>query len=283
VKCTLCVALFLLLFGVTKSIMAQGTEAFRPVPPTAFELATVKPVDESKPKYADIRVYPGGRLLIRSQSAHALIAAAFDLSAWQVIGGDAWTNERLYDIDAKPPEDVGDHVLVGEYTARNIEDYLERSMLQSLLTERFHLKHHFEKVNGPIFVLQRSDRPLQLHRNEVKLYETSDDGAVSPTSGSPTGSFGFVLGRPLSFHRFSMHQLARSISSIERAPVVDRTDLTGFYDFDSKTAITREDMMNGGVVSVLNEAVSDAGLKLTKSQGVIDRLIVDHIELPTEN
>ena len=79
-------ALFLLLFGVTDSVMAQGTEAIKPAPLPAFEFATVKPVDESKPKYVDIRVYPGGGLLIRSQSAHALIAAAFDLSAWQVIG-----------------------------------------------------------------------------------------------------------------------------------------------------------------------------------------------------
>src|ERR1700733_10172681 len=64
---------------------AQQTDAAKER--LAFDVTTVKPDDPGKMTMIELRVYPGGRLVIHGYSLRGLIATAFDLPSWEVIGG----------------------------------------------------------------------------------------------------------------------------------------------------------------------------------------------------
>ena len=67
-------------------------------------MATIKPVNPLVPHPKDLTIYPGGRVRIRGNSLKSLIVTAFNVSFWQVSGGEPWMGENPYDIEAEPPQ-----------------------------------------------------------------------------------------------------------------------------------------------------------------------------------
>jgi Protein of unknown function (DUF3738) len=115
--------------------------------PPEFEVASIKLIPPGAPRQTGIEVYPGGRVVIYGAGLKALTATAFHLSYWQVSGGDAWTAEDGYNIEAKPPEGLQRNIKDLRHTLFDIEDVRLRGMLQALLIDRFHLKYHREAKN----------------------------------------------------------------------------------------------------------------------------------------
>jgi uncharacterized protein (TIGR03435 family) len=79
--------------------------------------------------------------------------------------------------------------------------------------------------------------------------------------------------------------LAGMLGGVLGQPVVDRTGLTGLYDIDFKAAPPAGRV--GGAQSELppiSTALEDQlGLKLERARGQVDVLIVDRIQMPTDN
>jgi uncharacterized protein (TIGR03435 family) len=249
----------------------------------AFEVATVKPDDTGKMIMVELRVYPGGRLVIHGHSLHGLIADAFNIPGWEIVGGDKWVDQQMFDVEGKPPEELRSEIPEGEYSNSGIQDARVRSMLQALLIERFHLKFHMENKPGTVYLLERGDGPLRLKAAEFSLYTKSDDGTVAPSHAYPTGDIGMVSGVPIGIHQTSMAQLARVLSGLQKIPVHDQTGLPGFYNFKSQTVVTNEDFQNGGPMHLLVDTVPEMGLKLVKSEGIVDKFVIDNAEMPTAN
>jgi uncharacterized protein (TIGR03435 family) len=63
--------------------------------------------------------------------------------------------------------------------------------------------------------------------------------------------------------------------------VIDQTGLPGFYNFTSQTVVTIDDFKNGGLVNLLVDAVPDMGLKLVKTEGAVDKFVIDDVQPPT--
>lgn len=86
--------------------------------------------------------------------------------------------------------------------------------------------------------------------------------------------------------RVAIAQMVELLSKALRAPVIDKTGLTGKYDFtvDFSGYITkdmREEDVPGIAMSALPELL---GLKLESKKSPVEMLIVDHMEkAPTEN
>jgi uncharacterized protein (TIGR03435 family) len=258
----------------------QGSPAKTPL---EFEVATVKPDEPGKMVMVEMRVYPGGRLVIHGHDLRELIANAFDLPAWEVVGGERWVNQLRFDIEGKPPEDLRNKIPGGEYSNAGIQDAQLRSMLQALLLERFHLKYHMESQPGTVYLLKRSDGPLRLKSAEMNLYTRSEDGTVAPSNAYPTGDIGMVSGKPVSIHQTSMPQLSSVLSELQQAPVSDQTGLPDFYNFRSQTVLTNEDFQSGGPMHLLVDAVPEMGLKLVKTEGVVTKFVIDSVEMPSGN
>ncbi len=232
----------------------------------------------------ELRIYPGGRLVIHGHELRGLIHEAFNLTTGRVLGGEKWVDTLRFDVEAKPPEELRDSVPGGEYAWFGIQDPQERTMLQALLVERFHLKYHMETQPATVCLLQRGTGPLRLQPVEPDLYTRAEDGTVSPSASSTTGMLSVVSGRPVSFTKTTMAQLAKGLTCSSRgAPVIDQTGLSGFYNFKSARVVTDDDFKTGENAYVLTEALPEMGLKLTKAPGKIENLVIDSAELPTEN
>jgi uncharacterized protein (TIGR03435 family) len=249
----------------------------------AFEVSTVKPDSPNKLITREIRVYPGGRLVIHGYTLRGLIMAAFDLPGWQVVSGDKLVDSSSFDVEGKPPEDLRIGIPGGEFSNAGIQDARVRSMLQNLLIERFQLKFHVEKQQGTVYLLKRGTAPLRLERAELNLYTQSEDGSFAPSNSYPTGDMGLASGSPIGINQTSMLQLARLLSELRRCPVSDETGLPGFYNFKSKTVLMDEDFKTGGPMHLLVDAVPEMGLKLVKAEGVVEKFVLDNEEQPSAN
>jgi uncharacterized protein (TIGR03435 family) len=150
-------------------------------------------------------------------------------------------------------------------------------MLQSLLIDRFELKHHREMREGPVYLLTRNgSKPL-------KMQEAKDKNAY-PWSGGLGG--GGILGDGLAGINESMADLAWRLSWYLEQPVLDRTGIAGSFDFrveyrsgDAQAiATTRAE-----VISMILATVQDLGLKLEPSRGPVERVVIEHAEKPSSN
>ena len=128
----------------------------------AFEVATIKPFDtRNGVSNAGVRVYPGGRLVIHALPLKALITAAYNLSYWQLSGGEDWMEKEAYDVEAKPSAQSGTYSL--RHTRNGIGDDRLRLMLRTLLAERFQLTLRRQTVTGPVYLMETSGKALLLH------------------------------------------------------------------------------------------------------------------------
>jgi uncharacterized protein (TIGR03435 family) len=240
-----------------------------------FEVASVKPVEPNVPHLVGAKVYPGGRVVITTMPLKALTAIAFRLSMWQISGGDAWISKDEYDVEAKPSASLRPGIKDLRYTNFGIEDERLREMLQALLIGRFQLKFHREAKTGDVYRLERSGKALGLRPAKTP---SGADGA--PDSNS-FGSIGYVGGR-WGIYATSMPQLAKyAADNVLHAPVVDRTELSGIFDYKQRQA-DLEPNYTDNADSFLR-FIPELGLKLERGKGPVEIFVIDHAAKPSPN
>ena len=264
--------------AIAVPMYSQVLHADGPLP--SFEVASIKPVDPNAPHTTGINLYPGGRLVIQSFSLKALILTAFDMSYWQISGGDGWMDTAQYNIEATPPEAWRANMPGSESSGYRIKDERERQMLQALLIDRFHLKFHDETKTGTVYLLEKSGKQLQLR--PAKQAPPGVPGAQTPIL---SGNISRVSGRGWFLINTSMPQLAKYLSDyLLHRPVLDQTGLDGYFDFDSKVIQTDADFQNqNSDISSFLPVIGEMGLKLKRTTGPVETLVIDHAESPSEN
>lgn len=242
-----------------------------------FKVATIKPVD---PRASSILVGadvdPGGTVKVSGMSLKGMIQVAFDVSNWQIVGGEAWMEKDRYDLVGQPPDAVRQSMPNMHHSVVSIQDPHLREMLQTLLIQRFQLKLHRTTEIGKVYFLERTGKKLALLPTRPVSADTS-----SPQSG--LGSIE-IYGRR-GIYNTTMSQLARFASGIivHRA-VLDHTGLTGAFNFLAVPA-DQEDAnayMTDPVGSFMN-LLSDMGLKLEPAKGQAEMLTIDSAEPPSPN
>lgn len=235
---------------------------------TSFEVASVRPAD---PKDHTIGLYtfPGGRVKLTDYTLQMMAEVAYDLREFQISGGPAWVREERWTIDTKPPRDSISAKAASHENIRIPLNTEQRTMLQGLLADRFHLKAHRQtKKDAPVYFLRRSDRPITL--------TPARDTSQLPWVGGPLG--GKVLGDGLAGTNASAAFLTSRLSIYMKRVVVDQTGLPGAYDF-------RVDY-NGQYYDVqlcIQKATHDLGLKLDPGRSDIETLVIDHAEKASAN
>jgi uncharacterized protein (TIGR03435 family) len=271
--------LFLLTFipdGQTKK--AKPPSIGTPEASLAFEVATIKPVDPNVPGLQGPMVYPNGRVIIRRASLKDLITMAFDVGAWQVSGGTGWMNEDRFNIEAIPPENFAASKLDLRYTNWGIEDGHLRTMLQELIVERFRLKYHRRATIGRVYLLERSSKPFRLQPTKF-----SSDPESTPRPTEFSGDIGFAAGRWV-LSNTSLPQLARfACEHILRAPVLDRTNIIGSFDYTQPTTLSDAEADYTDPSNSFLRLIKEIGLTLKPSRGPIDNFIIDQADRPTSN
>jgi uncharacterized protein (TIGR03435 family) len=276
---------FLLIVGVLLLVFAgriapsqasqsQPAASHRDLP--RFEVATIKPIDTraGAMHQSGADVYPGGRIVLPTVDLKSLISTAFDLAGWQLSDGEEWMGKEQYDVVAKAPEDSKPYDL--RHTWFRIEDPRLRQMLQALLIDRFQLKVHRETRTGQVYLLVKSGKAIP-----VKPTDTPS----APRASEGFGSVG-VAGDTWVMYNTSMRQLANFVGDFYlNRPVLDQTGLSGSYDFKWKMLLANPDQPDSqlGSKDELMQFIQVMGLKLKPSTGLVETLVIDHAEPPSEN
>jgi uncharacterized protein (TIGR03435 family) len=230
-------------------------------PPPAFDVATVKraaPQPANRTGFSNMKADPG-RLTCTNVPLKKFVVAAWGLKEYQVSAPD-WMNDERYDLTATmaagiPPQDV-------------------LLMLQTLLTERFHIAVHRETRELAVYA-------LTVDKGGVRLKAAEGFGGTS-VSISPKG-------RSLRAN-VTMKNFASSLSGLVDKPVVDMTGLTGGFNInlewmpDELSAKTSDTAAESAPGPSIFTALHDVGLKLESRKAPVEILVVDKAEkVPAEN
>jgi uncharacterized protein (TIGR03435 family) len=228
----------------------------------SFEVAVVKPASDPG-GFRMMREYPG-RIEYKNLGLASLVGTAYSVRDNHVIVPDSLKKE-LYDIVAKAPAN-----------SKRADLWL---MLQTLLTERFHLTFHRETRDLPVYVLLVGNKGSRLQQ-----VETSSRPVITR---SPAGQR--LAGK------LSLWELTGSLR-LDRE-VVDKTGLVGYFNITLEW--TPDDLQpgrpdagdsaNAGSTVVPFPSAATAleeqlGLKLEPRKNPTEVIVVDHAEkIPIEN
>jgi uncharacterized protein (TIGR03435 family) len=204
-------------------------------------------------------------LVMRSVTLRACMSWAYNVQEYQIDGPASIAVER-YDIAAKASKPA------------TVEEL--KTMLRALLAERFRLSlHHETKLLSAL--------ALGVAKGGPKLQESAESGPgeMRPNKAS------------MSARHTSMQEFAGSLAGPLRNPVVDlrnpvvdKTGLTGRYDFtvDLMAYFPDNPGAKGGAIDFVEISKSafrdQLGLTLEPRKEAIEILVVDHVEkAPTEN
>jgi uncharacterized protein (TIGR03435 family) len=239
----------------------------------AFEVASIKP-GEPDSNRVSLGIRPGNRFGTTNASLKTLIGFAFDLRDHQISGGPNWITSARFNIDAKP-----DPAIVIAPPPNGTAQM--REMVQSLLADRFKLAFHHETREEPVY-------ELVVDKGGPKLKETM---VTDPKQG-----FGLRMGMAeINATATSVAMLANQLSQRLGRSVIDKTGLTGKYDFVLKwtpdalpvggppRGDDREPAPDPNGPSIFGALQQDLGLKLQSAKGPVEVLIIDHAEKPDAN
>ena len=197
-----------------------------------------------------------GTLKMRDVTVYTCIHWAYG-TPLPLIHGPSNLKNIHYDITAK--------------TSRETTEDQIRLMLRALLTERFKFTFHKEKAELPVYT-------LTVAKGGIKMKPAADP-AVPPSHAN--GNMDMVA------HSMTMTDLADYLADPLNSPLVDKTGLTGRYDFtinftpyvDAERTSERPDP-----AAVLKSAIKgELGLDVTPSKQTVDILAIDHVEPPSSN
>ena len=243
----LCVGMTLILSG--SLVSAAHAQA-------AFAVATIRPSAAAVQFEHDGRTETSpGTLRMRDVTVNTCIKWAYGVQDSQ-ISGPGWMGSDRFDITAKADNPVGDKEL--------------KLMMQALLADRFKLAFHRQEKELKSFV-------LMVAKGGPKLKEAGGDGTPSMRN-SANGTVAKST---------TMKELGDMMSGPLQTPVVDMTGLKGRYDFAIDfTNYLPADMttMRPDATSVLMVALpGELGLKLEPRKEMVQVMVVDQVEKPSEN
>jgi uncharacterized protein (TIGR03435 family) len=227
------------------------------VRPLTFEVASVKSASPNQ-NAVDFVVSPGGRLRITNLTLAEMIREAYQFKYYQVSGGPAWLDTDRFNVEAKP---------AGQPARNEV-----MAMLQALLVERFQLKVRRETRQGSVYELLVASRGPKLKPS------TADNSFLRLNRNTPPDLQGVsytIVGQ-----KVSMAKLADDLMGYLQRPVVDRTGISGEFDFKIDYAIEGHSETGPSIFTALQDQL---GLRLRTAKGPVQNLVVQKAERPTEN
>ncbi len=232
----------------------------------SFEVASIRPHQGPLSRMMVLSI-SGTRVKMEGYSVFLLVMEAYRLKKFQislepVVRQGQDLREIYYDIDARTPGD-------GPAKPDDV-----RRMLQALLAERFHLQAHRENKDMPVYSLTTGKR----------------SPALKPNASGDRCSFHVQVAKDRrnyveSFVNCGLDALVDQLGNlVDDRPVVDRTGLTGTYDYNltATPSFISGDRPEPGDIDVF-AALQGLGLKLERQKAAIEILTIDRVSKPTEN
>lgn len=212
----------------------------------------------------------------------------------QIEGDPAWLSDELYDVVAKvSPADIVN------WQKPEMRQTMLRAMLQAMLAERCKAVTNYGTTEAPVYDLVIAKGGPKFKRAET--VDVAELRQKHPTGGMMRGTGTFAVRSPETTHFYAipMSLLADTIlSSLSGRPVIDKTNLTGYYDIALPTSALQAHPPapppaapqpsdaptpppdDESIFTALREAL---GLRLESAKGRVPTLVIDHVERPSEN
>lgn len=285
------------LLHATQSLAQSQAQSGRGKAPV-YEVASIKP-NKSADNQTRMGYAPDGFNATQSNLL-MLIMAAYGVNPHQISGAPDWFTSARYDIEAKMDRSTADALFKLKEDERRAET---QRMLQALLADRFKLTVHRETKELPVYALVVAKGGAKLH--EAKAGDTYPKGIKGPDGKSRAGMM-FMGGGELTAQGLPLEPLVRELSLQLGRTVIDKTGLTGNYDYSLKwtsdvtvgafgerlppraaegsqpgTGGTSEPESSGP--SIFTALQEQLGLKLESQKGPVEILVIDHAEKPSAN
>lgn len=267
-----------ILAGTALALLSLSVIAVAQNQPLKFEAASVKPSQQSGSRFSgqtchgtDSKYAPsaplipplGRCLLVRSTLKDAINQAySLDLSYRQIDerikGGPSWADTDRFEVEAKADD--------SSVTVARL-----REMLQNLLADRFRLQVHRQTKEVQVYA-------LVIAKGGAKLVASKTGNEHTSTIGHA----GKITGRNATLT--TLIRVLNAGGAVD-GPVVDRSGLTGKYDFTlSWTPDTRTpnntDPHGSSLFTALQEQL---GLRLQPEKGTVEIIVIDHADKPDAN
>jgi bla regulator protein BlaR1 len=231
--------------------------------------------------------------MAKNQTLQNLLKLAYGVQESQISGGPAWIATAMFNIEAKLDDST-----VAELKKLSPEQQkMERDqMLQNLLAEQFKVALHRESrlLPAQVLVIAKNGHKIQ----PAKPGDTYHNG-IKGADGLPAGPHKFDFGPDgIIVQALPMSFITENLANHLNQPIVDRTGLTGDYDFTLRfspegaaaheengrkmttTSLSSLDANNAALVSAIEEQL---GLKLNLQTVPLPVLVVDRAEKPGAN
>jgi len=212
----------------------------------------------------------------RCQTVKTLLDVAYGGGSTYLVKGEPdWVDTDAYNFMAKvAPEDVA--------AWQKMDVPAKRLMVRATLADVLNLKVHTDIQSRPVY-------NLVVAKGGPKFSETKPDpNAPTGTQTVATGSVHWISMDEAVYTNNSMLDLAGALAARLDRDVIDKTGLTGRYDFhvkplpgahyDPKTSDVESTDFSGII-----EGVKDLGLRLEPGKADTTVIVIDHIDRPPEN
>ncbi len=203
---------------------------------------------------------------------------------YRVVGLPGALHSVVFDIQAKSDSAADEKIAHLTNEQAKLE---QQHMLQVLLAERFNLKVHWETKEGDVYNLaaKKSSKLRESNGGPPSAEERKifGDRPVPALYQSGNSRDGFAV----NCRGCTIAMIVRMLAGPFGRPVIDKTGLTGKYDFTVHYLGTLESLKEASDISPLPPlytAIQDQlGLKLESAKGPISILVIDHAEMPSQN
>jgi uncharacterized protein (TIGR03435 family) len=277
-----------------------------PAQPLSFDVVSIKPhTDEGMMMRIGFRETPDG-FSANGASLDLLLRNAFNLSPDRILNEPDWAKSSRFDIEAKvAPEDAP--------RLKGLTRQQRWAMMIPVLQDRFGFKFHHETKDLEVYTLVVAKGGPRLKQADPAELAASAAPPAADKPGAPNaltpgqvkpGQMRMRMspqGMSLEAYAGTIDALADTISQQIGSTVVDKTGLTGKYDY---TLTFMPDEMSGPMAGLMRGAPppdagaqtqeptgpsifaalqEQLGLKLEAQKAPVDVIVIDHMERLSAN
>lgn len=269
--------------GVASPIFAQTSTppAMEKAKAPEFEVVSVK-VHRSEDGGSSLSMTSDGYQSTNGMLAY-MIMGAYGLNTREMLTGlPGWAEKTHFDVQAKmSPEDAAAFAKL----SRKESGKQREALMQSLLADRFALQVHHVVRELPAYALVVAKGGFKL--KDADLDHPTVAGLKGRDGISGPGSMTMGLGT-FSGQAVELSNLAANLQGWVHRQIIDRTGLKGKYDVSLKW--TPDEMQGSGAdaaappgPSLMTALEEQLGLRLEAIKFATDTIVVDHVQMPSEN